>query len=406
MPYVNIPDSNLAGGIANIVGKMTGNLSNKIATASASMAAELREGALTRVRTSSLRNKHQKLSNNVTKINRRISKFNKIAKALKAVIGGLSAALAIVLAIPIPQAFPHVYVGPPGLPVNISTKYADILHKLKELIKQLKDNIAAILLITQIPNFLLAFLTRQLQRMDNALMAMEVRIALEEEVLAGRLNKQELQDLGLLDEDGVYIFSRLGPIFVGDADKDTSKACNLTTFNKVELPPFGRPGKYDGIIEKYNFVPAEVSAKIPFNEKAQLVKLNGLSLKWSERNLRWACYSENDALKDLDSKLLEIDRSNIPDDIKDRIKAILDRLKNLDKEEEVNPNKFLHRGPDGTLYRLYIIPDENSPAIAPRSYAIAKDPSGVTVLKGPKSFSSDVDVLLEEIKFRIDNQLP
>ena len=61
MPYVNIPDSNLAGGIANIVGKMTGNLSNKIATASASMAAELREGALSRVRTSSLRKKHKKL---------------------------------------------------------------------------------------------------------------------------------------------------------------------------------------------------------------------------------------------------------------------------------------------------------------------------------------------------------
>ena len=32
MPYVNIPESNLAGGVANIVGKMTGNLSEKIAT--------------------------------------------------------------------------------------------------------------------------------------------------------------------------------------------------------------------------------------------------------------------------------------------------------------------------------------------------------------------------------------
>ena len=406
MPYVNIPESNLAGGIATIVGKMTGNLSDRISTAAAGMASKLREGNLSRPLTARLRNKHQKLSNNVTKINRRVKKFNKMAKALKGVITGLQVALKIVLSIPIPQAFPHVYVGPPGLPVNISTKYADILHKLKELIKQLKDNIVAITLITEIPNFLLAFLTRQLQRMDNALMAMEVRIALEEEVLAGRLNKQELQDLGLLDEDGIYIFSRLGPIFVGDDDKDTSKACNLTTFNKFELPPFGRPGKYDGIIEKYEFVPAEVSAKVPFNEKAQLVKLNGLSLKWSEASLRWACYGENEALKELDDKLLAINNSNIPDDIKDRIKAILDRLRDLDKQQEENPSKFLHRGPNGTLYRLYIIPDENSPSIAPRSYAIAKDPSGVTVLKGPKSFSSDVDVLLDEIKFRIDNQLP
>ena len=385
---------------------MTGNLSDRISTAAAGMAGKLREGNLSRPATRRLRNKHQKLSSNVTKINRRVKKFNRMARALKGVITGLQVALKIVLSIPIPQAFPHVYVGPPGLPVNISTKYADILHKLKELIKQLKDNIVAIALITEIPNFILTFLTRQLQRMDNALMAMEVRIALEEEVLAGRLNKQELQDLGLLDDDGIYIFSRLGPIFVGDDDKDTSKACNLTTFNKFELPPFGRPGKYDGIIEKYNFVPAEISPKVPFNEKAQLVKLNGLSLKWSERSLRWACYGENEALKELDSKILAINNSNIPDDIKDRIKAILDRLKDLDKQQEESPNKFLHRGPDGTLYRLYIIPDENSPSIAPRSYAIAKDPSGVTVLKGPKSFSSDIDVLIDEIKFRIDNQLP
>ena len=339
MPYVNIPESNLAGGIATIVGKMTGNLSDRISTAAAGMAFKLREGNLSRPTTRRLRNKHQKLSSNVTKINRRVKKFNRMARALKGVITGLQVALKIVLSIPIPQAFPHVYVGPPGLPVNISTKYADILHKLKELIKQLKDNIVAIALITEIPNFILAFLTRQLQRMDNALMAMEVRIALEEEVLAGRLNKQELQDLGLLDDDGIYIFSRLGPIFVGDDDKDTSKACNLTTFNKFELPPFGRPGKYDGIIEKYNFVPAEISPKVPFNEKAQLVKLNGLSLKWSERSLRWACYGENEALKELDSKILAINNSNIPDDIKDRIKAILDRLKDLDKQQEENPDQ-------------------------------------------------------------------
>ena len=38
-------------------------------------------------------------------------------------------------------------------------------------------------------------------------MSMEVRIALEEEVLAGKLNLGELKDLGLVDEDGIYIFS-------------------------------------------------------------------------------------------------------------------------------------------------------------------------------------------------------
>lgn len=57
-------------------------------------------------------------------------------------------------------------------------------------------------------------------------------------------------------------------------------------------------------------------------------------------------------------------------------------------------------------YTLEIVNDPNSPAIAPRRYAIAKDRVGVIVLYGPSSFSSDTNVLLDEIKFRIDNQLP
>jgi hypothetical protein len=57
-------------------------------------------------------------------------------------------------------------------------------------------------------------------------------------------------------------------------------------------------------------------------------------------------------------------------------------------------------------YKLVIVDDPNSPKIAPRRYAIAKDKSGVIVLYGPSSFSSDTKVLLDEIKFRIDNQLP
>lgn len=56
-------------------------------------------------------------------------------------------------------------------------------------------------------------------------------------------------------------------------------------------------------------------------------------------------------------------------------------------------------------YKLEIIQDPNSPQIAPRRYAIAKDRRGIVVLRGQPSFSSSTQVLLDEIKFRIDNQL-
>ena len=64
-------------------------------------------------------------------------------------------------------------------------------------------------------------------------------------------------------------------------------------------------------------------------------------------------------------------------------------------------SKYFYKG-----YELAILQDPNSPAIAPRRYAVAKDNKGTVVLKGQSSFSSDTQVLLDEIKFRIDNQLP
>ena len=63
--------------------------------------------------------------------------------------------------------------------------------------------------------------------------------------------------------------------------------------------------------------------------------------------------------------------------------------------------RFSYKG-----YKLEILQDPNSPQIAPRRYAVARDRRGIVVLKGPPSFSSSTDILLDEIKFRIDNQLP
>ena len=55
-------------------------------------------------------------------------------------------------------------------------------------------------------------------------------------------------------------------------------------------------------------------------------------------------------------------------------------------------------------YTLEIVQDPNSPKIAPRRFAIAKDKSGIVRFKGDSSFSSSTQVLLDELKFEIDNQ--
>jgi hypothetical protein len=61
--------------------------------------------------------------------------------------------------------------------------------------------------------------------------------------------------------------------------------------------------------------------------------------------------------------------------------------------------RFFYQG-----FKLEILQDPNSPQIAPRRFAVAIDNRGIVVIKGQPSFSSSTDVLLDEIKFRIDNQ--
>lgn len=72
-----------------------------------------------------------------------------------------------------------------------------------------------------------------------------------------------------------------------------------------------------------------------------------------------------------------------------------------------NTQQFeVYRTDSGATYTLKMEKDPNSPDIASRRRAIAVDFRGITVLRGPYSFSSSDKVLRDELKFRINNQLP
>lgn len=56
-------------------------------------------------------------------------------------------------------------------------------------------------------------------------------------------------------------------------------------------------------------------------------------------------------------------------------------------------------------YKLQIIQDVVEFKLAPKRRAIAIDRRGIVVIQGPSSFSSSTDILLDELKFRIDQLL-
>lgn len=85
-------------------------------------------------------------------------------------------------------------------------------------------------------------------------------------------------------------------------------------------------------------------------------------------------------------------------------KAILEAAGNIKPNTQQDLNAL------NESYKRYtisiLIDPESANSIAPLRQAIAKDFRGIVVLRGPKSFAGDAQVLKDELKFRIDNQLP
>ena len=90
-------------------------------------------------------------------------------------------------------------------------------------------------------------------------------------------------------------------------------------------------------------------------------------------------------------------------------KAILEGAGNIksNTQQDLNSLDESYVNSNGTSYTISIVVDpESANSVAPLRQAIVKDFRGIVVLRGPKSFAGDAQVLKDELKFRIDNQLP
>lgn len=96
-----------------------------------------------------------------------------------------------------------------------------------------------------------------------------------------------------------------------------------------------------------------------------------------------ACYSKQD--------LTDEERRKIIDDVQK-------------KTDDIYVRGITFISESGDTYTIKVLKDPDSPPISARRQAVAIDFRGVTILTGPKSFASSPDILVEEIKFRL-NQL-
>ena len=354
MPYLNIPDSKVTAGVAKLVGELQGQLSDKVYTLVNDSIQKIRREACPSLPSAQrLVQKTQAVSNSINGISNRVSKFKKLANTILRLVRVITIIVRLIKKLPIPQSVPPGF----GLPVAFSMIQADLLHAAKEKIKQSKDDAAGILEVVKTPEVNLKMYGRILSRVSLVANGCRLEGLLRREVNDGRLREQTLRDLNIINDRGEYVFSNVGANLFDTLDFDRAgnvRENNKFTENKVD------------------------------KEKVQ---------KDSEDNFL-------NALTKLDAS------SEISDEIKETLKSVLDSVVTTEDRDVEESSDLNYTASNGVVYTLAIEIDPTSPSIAPRRFAVARTPRGGIALKGPKSFSSSTKILLDELKFRLDNQLP
>lgn len=117
----------------------------------------------------------------------------------------------------------------------------------------------------------------------------------------------------------------------------------------------------------------------------------------------------DDWMKLLETALNSLRNLPLSQELKDRLSNFWNvqvaSVRGEDVEDQVNlADKFHWMSPSGELYTLTIVEDDHSPRVAVRRFVQVVDSQGVVVLEGLKTFSTNTDTLLEEIKLQL-NQL-
>ena len=399
MPFVNIPDTNLAGTIGKLVGKLEGDISGKAIVQANKLQSKFRsEGCPSDL--GRIRRQKNGIDQASSAISNRLSKFTSLPGKLKGPLSGLKAALKIILSLPIPQAVPPGI----GLPVNITTVYADIMHLLKEFIKQIGDTVDALETILKGPSGQLKSIARAMADVEIALKTCEIEKAIQDKLNDGSISKSDLSDLGLLNDENDLIFSDLSPKFIGlNVNQDGVEADNRSV-SEMSQETGKTVEEIEGILKDNKALSDQLNnlnnqaGNLEGNQAGSFSDFGTLNSVQSKES--------RDSVKKLEKSLNSIADSNLGTEVILDIKNLVDLFNIENDTDKANDDKFRHTGPNGIIYNLEILQDPESPSIAPRRFAIAKNPAGIAVLRGPKSFSSSVDILLDEIKFRIDNQLP
>ena len=382
--------------------------------------------------------------------------FKAIPPAILGPVAAIEIAIEIILMIPLPQAI-GVPPGPAGglligLPVNTTTKFADTLNILKEFAAAMKISALAIQLCLKGADAAIGGIGARVKDLDAPIKACQI-----ENQLKKSLTKKQAGMLGMLDADGEYITSTLGQKVLAKGNTDSAKKQVETILKSkgILTPVKGSADSVEDLKKRLNLpksdsdaiqIPSAVriSKGVDANKIAVINRDRDLTLDETDSTLVNANDGiiDNDydiyiveldtfkqgglsgrakALAELDNALRQMnDKLSVSTgidsgqgdvieglglttteltDLKEGLESLSKGLQTkTDKPSETDP-EYSYKG-----YELRIVKDPFSPPLAPKNFAIATI-DDIQQLRGPSSFSSNLQVLLDEIKIRIDDQI-
>lgn len=470
MPYEVFKPPMIQEAIASTIGKSSGIAVSKGITVVTAATNKMRaKGCLPPAELAKVSSQVGELSALSGTLTGQLATFKALPIGLKAPVAGIRAAVKTILSIAIPQAFPHVYVGPPGLPVSVTLKFYDLCNMLKEMAASFELTANAIESTVGSSEGNIQEISRQIKALQAPIKACKVNQAIK-----SNLTIEQAAILGLVDSNGDLITETLGSkvlekantrpaseqlkldlsntlgiavtmkgtstvagvsdmlknpiaagVFIGAAYRllppgtfksETGESIDITgnqfavfTSKDKDLDPSSNITLSDTNGNNTLSDPSSNTLLDANGNTALTVKLiSPTSLKPGGITGASQAFAElNSALTNISDKLVFAGDALANDvgvsvEVLETLKRDLEDISSgivTKKDEELTDSDLTYRG-----YLLKIIRDPASPKLAPRHFAVAiKD--GKQELKGPASFSSSKEVLLDEIKFRIDNQL-
>jgi len=257
---------------------------------------------------------------------------------------------------------------------------------------------------------------------------LEARIQLEANKMLGKFSNQCPQGtalVGIINTknallSGVNKFQKRSDKFLKLANnlkKAIRSAKIILKLLKVNPTPVATgipPSDYGGLISAKTTGSITSQADRLYNIRKLLENLDGdvSSIQSLVAGVSPSLNNIKDLLSNVNLRSQEcldaLSSGEMTDEEKKELKDLLNKVQPLENtgSEGIPDEDYIFKSDSGKVYEIAIIEDKQGDGPIPRRLAVAKDNIGVIVLRGQPSFSADTTVLIQELKFRINNQLP